>query len=278
MHNRKLFISVLMMFLLAIILVNPAYAMDKNILNEKKTVMPPNEKVDNIIVIGHDIDIKGKVDVSAIVINGNMRISKTAKINGIVIVLNGNVHQEQGSYVKENILALKFTNDTLNHLLVAAALLLTSWILRFVLSVIFVLLTVLAGLLLKNRTEQGIQMFKQQTGKVLLVGIITNLVLLAIMLLLIITVIGIPIAIILAIPPILAFLIGLSIISQYFGGKLFPNSYTAGWIKIFAGSFLLISIFNFPFFGGIALLCVFWFSNGLLILWLINKLGRKRKK
>jgi hypothetical protein len=188
------------------------------------------------------------------------------------------VQQEKGSYVKENILALKFTNDTLNHLLVGAALLLTSWLLRFVLSVIFVLLTVLSGLLLKNRTEQGIQMFKQQTGKVLLVGIITSLVLLAIMLLLIITIIGIPIAIIIAIPPLLAFVIGLAIISQYLGGKLFPNSYTAGWVKVFAGSFLLISIFNFPFFGGIALLCVFWFSNGLLILWIINTLGRNRKK
>ncbi|MDP4155287.1 MAG: hypothetical protein Q8929_06570 [Bacillota bacterium] len=278
MHNRKLFISVLMMFLLAIIFVNPAYAMDRNILNEKKTVMPPNEKVDNIVVIGHDIDIKGKVDVSAIVINGNMRISHTARINGIVIVLNGNVQQEPGAYVKENILALKFTNDTLNHLLVAAALLLTSWLLHFVLSVIFVLLTVLTGLLLKNKTEHSIQMFKQQTGKVFLVGIITGFVLLAIMLLLIITIMGIPIAIILAIPPILTFLIGLSIISQYIGEKLFPNSYTALWIKIFAGSFILISIFNFPFFGGIALLCVFWFSSGLLILWVINKLGRKRKK
>jgi hypothetical protein len=97
------------------------------------------------------------------------------------------------------------------------------------------------------------------------------------MLLLIITVIGIPIAIILAIPQLIAFIIGLSIISKYLGEKLFPNSYTANWIKVFAGSSLLISIFNFPFFGGIALLCVFWLSSGLIILWLINKLGRKRR-
>jgi uncharacterized membrane protein len=266
------------MFLLAITYVNPAFAMDRNILNEKKTVLPANQKVDNIIIVGHDIDIKGNVDVSAIVINGNMRISKSAKINGIVIVLNGNVEQEKGSYVKENILALKFTNDTLNHLLIGAALLLTSWLLRFVFSVIFVLLTVFAGLLLKNRTENGIKVFKQQIGKVFLVGIITSFVLLAIMILLVMTIVGIPIAIILAILPIIAFLIGLTILSQYLGEKLFSNYDTARWIKVFAGSFLLISIFNFPFFGGIILLCVLWFSSGLAILWGINNMGRKRIK
>jgi hypothetical protein len=266
------------MFLLAITFVSPAFAMDRNILNAKNTVMPANEKVDNIIVVGHDIDIKGKVDVSAIVINGNMRISKSAKINGIVIALNGNVQQEKGSYVKENILALKFTNDTLNHLLIGVALLLTSWLFRFVFSVVFVLLTVLAGLLLKNRTEHGIKMFKQQIGKVFLVGIITSLVLLAVMMLLVITVVGIPIAIILAIPPIIAFLIGLAILSQYLGEKLFSNYDTGRWIKVFAGSFLLISIFNFPFFGGIALLCVFWFSSGFTILWMISNAGKKKIK
>jgi hypothetical protein len=278
MSNRKLFLSLTILFLLTFFLGQPAFALDKNILNNKQTILPANEKVDNIIVIGHDMDVKGKVDVSVIVLNGNLTISKSAKINGIVIVLNGNVYQEQGSFVKENILALKFSNDTINHLLLGAGMLLTSWLLRFVFSVVFVLLTVLVGLLLKNRTEQTMPMFKQQIGKVFLAGAISSLVLLAIILLLIITIIGIPIAIILAIPPIIAFLVGLSIISQYLGEKLFSGSYTARWIKIFAGSFLLISIFNFPFFGGIALLCVFWLSSGLMILLFMNQRGRKQKK
>lgn len=278
MWNRKLVLSLMMMFLMAFLLVKPVSAMDKNILNEKKTVMPAYEKVDNIIVVGHDIDIKGKVDFSAIVINGNLKISKSAKINGIVIVINGDVNQEKGSYVKENILALKFKNDTINHLLIGVALFLTNWILRFVFSVGLVLLTVLVGLLLKNSGEQRIRIFKQQIGKVFLVGAIASFVLLAIILLLIITIFGIPIAIILAIPPLIAFLIGLSIFSQYFGEKMLSGGYTTRWITIFAGSFLLISIFNFPFFGAIVLLCVFWLSNGLMILWTFNKLSRKRSK
>lgn len=278
MAHRKLFYCLMILFLLAINFVHPAYAMDKNILNEKKTMIPNNQKVDNIIVVGHDLDIKGKVDISVIVINGDLKISKTAKINGIVIVLNGKVQQEQGAFVKENILALKFTNDTINHLLIGAALLLSSWLLRFVLSVVFVLLSVLAGLLIKNRYDRNILIFKEQIGKVFLIGAITSFVLLAIILLLIITIIGIPIAIILAIPAIVAFLVGTSIISQYLGDKLFTSSYTAKWIRVFTGSFLIISLFNFPFFGVILLFCVFWFSSGLMILWIINKIGKKGSK
>lgn len=278
MANRKWLLSLLMLFLMLFLTVKPAFAMEKNIFNEKNTVMPANEKVDNIIVFGHDVDIKGKVDTSAIVLNGNLKISKTAKINGLVLVIDGNVVQEPGSYVKENILAFKFKNDTVNHLLLGAVLLFSSWLLRFIISVGLVLLSFLIGLLIKNKGKPSMQTLKQQTGKLLLAGAISWVAFMGISILLILTVFGIPIAIILLIMPFLAFLYGMSIISQYLGERLISNEQTADWIKIFAGSFLLTAIFNFPFFGLLILLFVFWLSTGLMILWLMGKRVRKHHK
>jgi hypothetical protein len=249
----------------------PVFAMDKNFLNEKKTVLPANEKVDNVIVLGHDIVINGKVDISAIVINGNLKIAKTARINGIVLVINGSVIQEPGSFVKENILAFKFEDDTMNHFLIAASLLIGSWLIRFILSVAIVLLSVLIGLLLKNKGEQSFSLLKDQTGKMLLVGAIASFVIIGIILLLIITVIGIPIAIILAIPPFIFFLIGLSMIGRMIGENLLLKFKTTNWIILLTGSFVLVSLFNFPFFGWIIMLCVFWISTGLMIMWMRNK-------
>jgi hypothetical protein len=271
MPRFKFVISLIIICLLAGMTGNTVFAMDKNFMNEKKTVLPANEKVDNVIVLGHDIDIKGKVDISAIVINGNLRISKTARIDGIVLVINGSVIQEPGSFVKENILAFKFEDDTMNHLLIAASLLLGSWLIRFILSVAMVLLSVLIGLLLKNKGKQSLNRLKGQTGKMLLIGAIASFVITGIILLLIITVIGIPIAIILAIPPFIFFLLGLAMIGRMIGENLLSQLNPAHWIILLAGSFVLVSFFNFPFFGWIVFLSIFWISTGLMIMWMRDK-------
>lgn len=277
MFNRKIVVSFIALFLLTMLAGNPAFAMDKNILNEKNTVMPANEKVDNVIVIGHDIDIKGKVDISAIVINGNLHISKTARINGLVLVLNGSVVQDPGSYVKENILAFKFRSETLNHLLLGGALLLGTWLLRFALSVCFVLMSVLIGLLLKQKGARSLSLMKQQPGKLFLIGAIACFALAGVILLLVITIIGLPFAIILVAPPVVAFIIGLAMISQAVGEKLIPGTNAPKWVAIFAGSFLLISVFNFPFFGWIVLLGVFCISNGLMLIWMNERVVKRRR-
>ncbi|MDP4084347.1 MAG: hypothetical protein Q8934_06980 [Bacillota bacterium] len=276
MFNRRLILSFFLIFLIGASIVKPTFAMDKNFLYKDKTVLPSNERVDNVIILGHNIDIKGKVDISAIVINGNMKISKTARINGIVLVINGNVVQEQGSYVKENILAFKFKDETLNHLLIAAALLLGNWLIHFVLSILLVLLSVLIGLFLGDKGEYSGDRIKKESGRLILTGAIASLILVGIILLLIFTVIGIPIAIILSIPPIIFFLIGLSLLSRMVGEKLLSNLNPAKWVISLTGSFVLVSIFNFPFFGWIVFLCIFWLSSGLLLIWVKTKWFRKR--
>ncbi|WML44151.1 hypothetical protein [Neobacillus sp. PS3-40] len=277
MVRNKFFIGMILILLMSGVVGKPAFAADKNFLNEKETILPTNEKVDNVIVLGHDIDIKGKVDISAIVINGNLKISKTARIDGIVLVINGNVQQEPGSFVKENILALKFEDDTLNHLLIGAALLLGTWLIRFVLSVAVILLSILIGQLLKNKGKQSLNRIKGQTGKMILAGVIASFVFAGIILLLVITVIGIPIAIILAIPPLLFFLIGLAMISRMIGENLLAKLNPANWVINLTGAFVLVSIFNFPFFGWIVLLSVFWLSCGLMIMWMRDRWIKKRK-
>lgn len=274
--NRKFLLSFFIIFLMVLSVVNPAFAADRNIFNGNKTILPANERVDNVIVIGHDMDIKGKVDISAIVINGNLKISKTAKINGIVLVVNGSVNQEPGSYVKENILAFKFTDETLNHLLIGAALLLGNWLFHFIFSILLVLFSVLIGVFIKDKGEHSIDRLRRQAGKLTLTGAIASFVLLGIILLLIISVIGIPIAIILAFPPMIFFLIGLSILSRIIGEKLISKLNPSNWVTSLTGSFVLVSIFNFPFFGWIMLLCIYWLSAGLLIVWVKERWFKKR--
>lgn len=277
MFNHKAIFLFMMMFVLALSVSQPVFAMDKNILNEKRTTLPVNEKVDNVIILGHDIDIKGKVDTSAIVVNGNMHIAKTAKINGLVLVINGNVKQDPGSYVRENILAFKFTNDTINHLLIGAAILFGTWLIQFVFSIGLVFLAVLIGLLFKNKGTKDIDFYKQNAGKLILAGAVASVALTGVISLLIISVFGIPLAILLAIPPLVFLLIGLALLSRIIGERLLQHRELPDWLKNLAGAFVLISSFNFPFFGMVILLAVFWFSTGFMIVMIKEKWLNKRR-
>ncbi len=277
MAKWKQRIGFVMIFLIVLMMAKPALAMEKNIFNEKRSTLPVNEKVDNVIILGHNIDIKGKVDTAAIVVNGNMNISKTARINGIVLVINGTVTQEPGSYVRENILAFKFTNQSINYLLMGLALMLSSWAVQLIVSSGLVLLTVLVGFLLKNKGANKLELYKEQAGKIVLVGAVASIALSGIIGLLFITVFGIPLAILLAIVPFVFFMIGVTLVSRIIGEKLLVNRQLPEWLKNFAGAFVTIAVFNFPFFGLVIALAVLWFSTGFMILWLKERPWRKQK-
>ena len=277
MAKWKQRIGFVMIFLIVLMMAKPALAMEKNIFNEKRSTLPVNEKVDNVIILGHNIDIKGKVDTAAIVVNGNMNISKTARINGIVLVINGTVTQEPGSYVRENILAFKFTNQSINYLLMGLALMLSSWAVQLIVSSGLVLLTVLVGFLLKNKGANKLELYKEQAGKIVLVGAVASIALSGIIGLLFITVFGIPLAILLAIVPFVFFMIGVTLVSRIIGEKLLVNRQLPEWLKDFAGAFVTIAVFNFPFFGLVIALAVLWFSTGFMILWLKERPWRKQK-
>ncbi|XJZ28798.1 hypothetical protein ACF5W4_08430 [Bacillota bacterium Lsc_1132] len=277
MMNRRKIIGLIMIFLIVFLTAKPAFAMEKNIFNEKRSTLPANEKVDNVIILGHNIDIKGKVDTAAIVINGNMKISKTARINGIVLVINGTVSQEPGSYVRENILAFKFTNQSINYLLIGVALLLSSWVVQFIVSIGLVLLAVLVGLLFKNKETIHIDFYKKQAGKIVLVGAVASIALSGVIGLLMITVFGIPLAILLTLAPFVFFIIGLTLFSRLIGEKLLVNRQLPDWLKHFAGAFVLIGAFNFPFFGLVIFLAVLWFSTGVMVIWIKEKQWRKSR-
>ena len=277
MAKWKQRIGFVMIFLIVLMTAKPAFAIEKNIFNEKRSTLPVNEKVDNVIILGHNIDIKGKVDTAAIVVNGNMNISKTARINGIVLVINGTVTQEPGSYVRENILAFKFTNQSINYLLMGLALMLSSWAVQLIVSSGLVLLTVLVGFLLKNKGANKLELYKEQAGKIVLVGAVASIALSGIIGLLFITVFGIPLAILLAIVPFVFFMIGVTLVSRIIGEKLLVNRQLPEWLKNFAGAFVTIAVFNFPFFGLVIALAVLWFSTGFMILWLKERPWRKQK-
>lgn len=278
MKGIRVLLGFMLMMLVSSVILSPVLAADKNIVNQKETIIPKNEKVENVIVLGDNATINGEVRVAVVVINGNLQINKTANIKGPVLVIGGQINQEIGAKVTEPIISLNLNDQTKNSFILGGLLFLASWVTRLALSILLVLITVIAGIATKhkfNSLPEGLQM---KPGRMIITGFISSLALFAISVLLTILIIGIPIVIIILIGVIISFIAGLIFISGQLGSQLMMFEGKPKWLVLLAGSALIVAAINFPLFGGIILLIISWFSLGLSVSWLNYKFTTRRRK
>jgi hypothetical protein len=266
------------MMMITSLLINPVLAAGKNILNQKETIVPKNEKVENVIVLGDNATINGEVKVAVIVVNGNLQINKTANIKGPVLVIGGEINQEIGARVTEPIISLKFNDQTKNSFILGGILFLASWIVRLALSILLVIVTVIAGLSTKNKLNHIPDEMNMKPGKLIVTGFISSLAIIALSVLLTIIIIGIPVVILIIIGVLVSLVIGMVFISKQFGNQMRLFDGKPGWLVLLTGSTLIVSAINFPLIGGIIFLIISWFSLGLSVSWIYYKFSTRKKK
>ncbi|PKR86213.1 polymer-forming cytoskeletal protein [Heyndrickxia camelliae] len=278
MKRFRVLLSFLLMMIISSLLLTPVLADEKNIINQKETIIPKNEKVENVIVLGNDATINGEVKVAVVVINGNLQINKTANIKGPVLVIGGQINQEIGAKVTEPIISLNLNNETKNSFILGGLLFLASWITRLAISILLLLITVIAGIATKHKWTSLPEGFQMKPGKIIITGFISSLALFALSVLLTILIIGIPIVILIIIGVLISLIAGLIFISGNLGNQFRIMEGRPKWLVLLAGTSLIVAAINFPLFGGIFLLMISWFSLGLSVSWLHLKFTTRRKK
>ncbi|MGV3466268.1 MAG: hypothetical protein ACO1OT_13360 [Heyndrickxia sp.] len=278
MKGFRVLLSAMLMVIVSSLLLTPVLADEKNIINQKETIIPKNEKVENVIVLGNNATINGEVKVAVVVINGNLQINKTANIKGPVLMIGGQINQEIGAKVTEPIISLNLNDQTKNSLILGGLLFLASWITRLAISILLVLITVIAGIATKHKwtsLPDGLQM---KPGRMIITGFISSLALFALSVLLTILIIGIPIVILILIGILISLIAGLIFISGHLGKQFRILEGKPKWLVLLAGTSLIVAAINFPLFGGIIFLVISWFSLGLAVSWLYFKFTTRRKK
>jgi len=265
-----------MSFLLIIILTLPSAASAENLFKRHDTVIPEQQMVENVAVVGGDVSIHGTVRDAVIVINGDLNIKKSAHIMGLILVIGGRIDQEPGSQVTDNVLNFTFDNQTANSFLIGGALLLGAWLLRIAFALILLVLPILTYLLMKDRLDSFVNIIRTTPVRTITVGLFTTLLLIAISILLSITVIGIPIVLILMLIILLFLLIGLTAVSKIAGESIPGSDRRPSWLVVVTGAIVVSAGINFPFFGGFILLGLVGISMGLMTIWFQEKRNRKK--
>ncbi|MEX1031497.1 MAG: hypothetical protein WDZ91_15850 [Paenibacillaceae bacterium] len=266
-------LSIMLLFILLI----PGIASAKSIFEHNSTTVPAGETIDDLYVVGGDASVYGHVTGAVVVINGNLLLSNTADVDGIVLVFGGEVKQESGAKIGDDVYNISLDNETQNSLLIGGGLILGLWVLKLAVSLLCVLIPVLIRIIGKRKAASFIDKYQQESaGRLLYTGLLTSMILMAISILLIVTIIGIPLLIIVLIIIIVAFALGSAVVS-YRVGELFKGTLQKSeWIKVLIGASVIVAFANIPIIGWIVIGLVMLISFGICTQWIAGKLRRKK--
>ncbi|GER65901.1 hypothetical protein BpJC4_03720 [Weizmannia acidilactici] len=266
------FLALLLLFLYMGATVHPVLAKEKRIIiHDRQTVVPENEKVENVIVLGDDATVSGYVRTAVIVINGNLDIKKSADIHGSVFVLGGNIRQEPGAKVTEHVISVNMNNKTLDSMIFAGMILLALWFFRLAASLVFIILTALFGVFTRKKIFSGMDPLYMRPGRLIITGFLMMLALTALSLLLTITVIGIPLVVLILLAIFVSFIAGMAFLSREVGSEFSVLKGRSEWLVLLTGATILIALCSIPLIGEVIFLLLSWYSLGLTVTWLYQK-------
>lgn len=222
-------------------------------------VVQEGQRVENVFLYGEDGIIAGVVEDEVVVINGNLTLTKTARIQDRVFLIGGQLNQEPGAAVGKGIFHINLANENLNSLLLGAGAFVLLELAKLALALYVFLASLISLFVLKNRVNRAKGALQSGTVKVGLLGFFGALGLGLVFLALVVTVWGIPLALLLGLLLLALLPVGLSALSLLTGELLLKN-FAWGqkpFYQVLIGSLFLVALFNFPVLG------VLW---GILVL------------
>ena len=240
----------------------------------KDVVIPQDNVVDNVVVIGNDLRIAGTVKDVIVVIRGNLTIEKTASIEEDVIVLGGNVYQEEGAVLKESVFAIGPQIENLVALVLAGFMLLMYGFVKLLATIAMIIVPAVFAWGAKGKMPLLRGIAEQRVVKNLVLGALGCLAVFIVSALFVVSVIGIPLALLVGIVSILAVLFGLSGLCAAIGEKI---AYKIGaadrpvFIHTLYGAIAIALLSNLPFVGVFVAFSSLLYGMGVIMMMLFKK-------
>lgn len=265
---KQKFVQIVFFLILSVMIVFKSSIVfaAENVFDGQDTVLTETQRVENVVIIGGNATIYGSVRDAVIVLNGDLNIKSSARIKGLVLVIGGKIIQEPGAQLTDNVLNINFNQATANSLFIGGIFVAGVWFFRFILSMMLIILPVVTFLMAKDRLEPFISVARLSLRRAFLIGVVINILFIAICILLSVTIIGLPIAVLLLLFTLFVFLVGFTAVSQIVGEWMPRISDKPRWLKVLGGALLLTAGINFPLIGVIILLSLFWVSLGSVTL------------
>ncbi|MEO7678645.1 MAG: polymer-forming cytoskeletal protein, partial [Verrucomicrobiota bacterium] len=242
-------------------------------------------KCDDVIVIGGELDVEGKVRRSAIVVLGTLRAFKNAVLNGDVVAVGGGLEIEEGATVSQRPVEIGFHGlkmEWLKKWLVHCVLKLrplapqVGWVWGF--AGVFFLIYLLIAAAFPRPVQACVDELTRRPATTFLAGMLMILLFPILTIVLIMTVVGTLVVPFLVAAWIIGFIVGKVAILEFFGGKI-GQSFGAGTKPIVAfiiGSILITLLYLVPFIGLITFAVISLWGLGASATALLSRFRRER--
>lgn len=245
------------------------------IVRGQPTIIPNNEVVEDVLVVGHNVTVKGRVTELLVVLDGDVTLASSSR-TGIVLDIGGIIKQDSGAHV-DGVYRLSlnspFWNGTLFGLVIGLAL----WAGELAANVLMVIISVLISVAVR-RFRIPLANEDESVRRMGLIGVLISLAVISVCSLPAITMIALPIAGVLFALYVVAGVVGLSVTSLWIGRMVFRNKpkQRPVWMLSLVGSSLMAAFMNIPLIG-ILLFCILWLIGiGSVAQWLAHIWARRR--
>jgi hypothetical protein len=277
--NKKAVLSCILIVLAATLLWAPYPAvltmgfqngvMVKDIVEWKDVVIPRDAVVDNVVVIGGNVTIAGTVKDEVVVINGNLTLQKTAQLSKRAFVIDGRIIQEEGAVVKKSFINIRPDSANLSSLFFAGSMVL---LLGFIKLAVVISIAIIPPILMGSFQKKGnsLRMIcERYFSRNITLGILSSFAFLIIETLLIISIVGIPLAILFGVLFLVAAILGVSGLCMSIGIRIAARIDFIDkpiFIQVLCGSTAFALIINIPFVGILILLMAMMFGVGAMVM------------
>lgn len=249
------------------------------IVRGRTTTIPANELVEDVLVLGHNVTVQGRVSEILVVLDGNVHLARGSSTH-LVLDLGGTITQDPGAHVRA-MYHLSLNTPFWNGALFGLTAALLAWGGMLVVSVGLIILSVLLSFTLRS----GALPLGNQDKSVRwmgLLGFLVSVAVVAISSVFALSVLGIPLAAIVAVLYLVLGIVGFAMTSLWMGRLALRSSQQDRpyYVTALVGSILLTAFINIPFIG-LLFFALMWFVGiGAATTWLRDswRLIRRRRR
>lgn len=262
-------LSLIVLLSASILFFYPQGVSARSLFEHSATTVPAGQTVNDLYVVGGDADIFGHAAGAVVIVNGNLHLAATARVDGAIVVIGGRITQDQGAVTGDNIYNFTLDTGTQNSLLIGGGMIAGLWLIQLAASLLLIVIPLLFYLVGGRKAkawvmQQPILSWRKQ----LYLGALGSVILIAFSLLCIVTLVGIPLLLIVCVIMLAAFIMGLTSFSYLIGGCIQDKWVPKEWVRLVIGASLIVAIMNIPFIGWLMWIIIMVLSLGTFTQWL----------
>lgn len=240
----------------------------QTVVSERETSIAPDESFEDVVVIGHNATVGGRVNEILIVVSGNLHLRSSANV-GTVIDLGGSVERDRGARVHA-LYSISLHSPFWGGALFGSTLALLFWAGMLAVDVALVVLSLLITFALRRQLHRALAEVERSVRRVGLVGVFTTLGVLAVAAVLTVTIVGLPIVGLLLLLYVVTGVVGFTIMTQWLGKLALRHAPIdrPPWLRSLIGSVLVLAFASIPYVGLLLFLLLWLAGVGAVTAWL----------